>query len=269
MSSLAASRAKTSAKRAGEPESTVSDQDSGRSSPAWFARYDRATCSWRTRQCSLLADLDGFSETWPRWGMMRDGVCSELTTLEPRTEENAFGFLPTPCATDAKPITGGTLYQTKNGTIRHMRPDGRSSNRGLEATARMLPTPTVADSERSSTTFMRGNPTLRGAVLHWSTPTVSDCYTDNLASSQQSEGSMHSVTLAQAVKKWPTPTVTMSHGVGHQGRNGTPNLQTVVGGKLNPLWVAWLMGVPIEWLNCAPLETRRFRQWSRSHGKRS
>jgi hypothetical protein len=32
------------------------------------------------------------------------------------------------------------------------------------------------------------------------TPTVSDTYTDNLASTQQKPGSMHSVTLPQAVK---------------------------------------------------------------------
>ena len=32
------------------------------------------------------------------------------------------------------------------------------------------------------------------------TPTVSDTYTDNLASSQQKEESMHSVTLPQAVR---------------------------------------------------------------------
>lgn len=32
------------------------------------------------------------------------------------------------------------------------------------------------------------------------TPTVSDTFTDNLASSQQKPGSMHSVTLPQAVR---------------------------------------------------------------------
>lgn len=32
------------------------------------------------------------------------------------------------------------------------------------------------------------------------TPTVSDTYTDNLKSTQQKEGSMHSVTLPQAVR---------------------------------------------------------------------
>jgi hypothetical protein len=42
------------------------------------------------------------------------------------------------------------------------------------------------------------------------TPTVSDQYTANLASTQQSEGSLHSVTLAQIVNRadlMPTPTV--------------------------------------------------------------
>lgn len=42
------------------------------------------------------------------------------------------------------------------------------------------------------------------------TPTVSDQYTDNLTSTQQTEGSMHSVTLAQIVNRpdlLPTPTV--------------------------------------------------------------
>lgn len=39
-----------------------------------------------------------------------------------------------------------------------------------------------------------------GGLVNLPTPTVSDTFTDNLASSQQSEGSMHSVTLPQAVK---------------------------------------------------------------------
>jgi hypothetical protein len=39
-----------------------------------------------------------------------------------------------------------------------------------------------------------------GGGVKLPTPTVSDTYTDNLKSSQQSEGSMHSVTLPQAVR---------------------------------------------------------------------
>lgn len=40
----------------------------------------------------------------------------------------------------------------------------------------------------------------RGGQVNLPTPTVSDIFTDNLKSSQQKEGSMHSVTLPQAVK---------------------------------------------------------------------
>ena len=38
------------------------------------------------------------------------------------------------------------------------------------------------------------------------TPTVADTFTDNLKSSQQKEGSRHSVNLSQAVQMWRTPT---------------------------------------------------------------
>jgi len=40
-----------------------------------------------------------------------------------------------------------------------------------------------------------------GKITMLPTPTVSDTYTDNLKSSQQKEGSMHSVTLPQAIKQ--------------------------------------------------------------------
>lgn len=42
--------------------------------------------------------------------------------------------------------------------------------------------------------------TVGGVQVNFPTPTVSDIYTDNLASTQQKEGSMHSVTLPQAVR---------------------------------------------------------------------
>ena len=36
------------------------------------------------------------------------------------------------------------------------------------------------------------------------------------------------------------------------------------GGKLNPTWVEWLMGWPIGWTDCEPLEMDRFHRWPRS-----
>ena len=47
-----------------------------------FVKYDPDSSLWRTHQCSLLGDLEEFLETWPQWGLMRDGECWEQRTLE-------------------------------------------------------------------------------------------------------------------------------------------------------------------------------------------
>lgn len=48
---------------------------------------------------------------------------------------------------------------------------------------------------------------------------------------------------------------------------GKGNLGEVVGGKLNPMWVAWLMGVPGEWINLDSSVTAWFRNKPRSRSK--
>jgi hypothetical protein len=75
-------RAKTSAQQVKEPESTESVQECGEKWRGSFVKYDPDTLSWRTHQCSLLGDLEPFLETWPQWGLMRDGECWEQQTLE-------------------------------------------------------------------------------------------------------------------------------------------------------------------------------------------
>ncbi len=37
-------------------------------------------------------------------------------------------------------------------------------------------------------------------------------------------------------------------------------------GEMNPEWIEWWMGWPVGWTELRPLETDKFRQWSRSHG---
>ena len=75
---------RTSAWQEAGPESTANDQGSGEKWPASFARWDRDTSTWRTPQLSLLGVSGSYSETWPRWGMMRDGECSALTMPQSR-----------------------------------------------------------------------------------------------------------------------------------------------------------------------------------------
>lgn len=49
-------------------------------------------------------------------------------------------------------------------------------------------------------------------------------------------------------------------------RRKDPQLGTIVGGKLNPTWVEWLIGWPLGWTDLEPLATESFHEWQRKHG---
>lgn len=100
----------------------------------------------------------------------------------------------------------------------------------------------------------------------WPTPRTSDTQSGRIVEVNEN-GSLcrvnrdrtqtYGANLADAVRMWPTPT-SRDHkdgsaaacrnvpGAGQRGAGG-PNLQTVVGGTLNPLWVELLMGFPPGW----------------------
>lgn len=99
---LAAFHAKTSQPRGGGRELMAKDQECGEKWRGSFTKYSLDSFSWKTHQCSLLGDLDEFSETWPKWGLMRDGECWEAKMLGPFTEETEFGLsLPTIVKSDS------------------------------------------------------------------------------------------------------------------------------------------------------------------------
>ena len=101
---------KTSRPQAKAPGSTAIVAGSGRKWPASLARYDRVSRSWKTRQCLLLVGLEEFSETWPRWGLMRNGECFLLRISEPVTTVPGCLFRhPTPCATEHKGATTNAM----------------------------------------------------------------------------------------------------------------------------------------------------------------
>jgi hypothetical protein len=113
---------------------------------------------------------------------------------------------------------------------------------------------------------------------NWPNPTCADAFTDKLKSSQQQEGSMHSVNLSQAVKMWPTPCASdwkasERDGFTPLGRSFLPHprrgqepicRENEVGGQLNPDWVEWLMNWPIGWTSMEPLNPDRFLAWLRA-----
>jgi len=99
--------AKTSAQQEKAQELMEKDQECGEKWHASFVKFDPNTSSWKTHQCSLLGDLDEFSETWPQWGLMRGGECWEQLTLVQTIKGTEFGLsvkFPTPTV---GMVTGG------------------------------------------------------------------------------------------------------------------------------------------------------------------
>jgi hypothetical protein len=94
--------AKTLAQLEKGQELTESAAGCGEKWRASFTKYSPNSRSWKTHQCSLFGDLEPFLETWPQWGLMRDGECWEQTPLGLVTIEKEFGYWPTPTASDWK-----------------------------------------------------------------------------------------------------------------------------------------------------------------------
>ena len=74
---------------------------------------------------------------------------------------------------------------------------------------------------------------------------------------------------------WPTP---LAQDAKQNGMRPTSHATMLIcavrraenrptGGRLNPEWVEWLMGLPIGWTDLKPLEMVKFQQWLNSHGK--
>jgi hypothetical protein len=88
--------AKTSAQLEKERELMESEAECGDKWRASFTKYDQNSSLWKTHQCSLVGDLDEFSETWPTWGLMRNGECWDMTGSVVNTGETESGLLATP-----------------------------------------------------------------------------------------------------------------------------------------------------------------------------
>ena len=138
---------------------------------------------WRTSQASLWELMDGhhmgapWSESWPRSGMTRNGELYPLPTLAPHTSGRDGGLWRTPDTADA--------------TDRTFRVNSRNEPM-LSGQVKLRPTPVAPEVEKERR-------------WHIPTPTSADVYTGNMESSQQSDDSMHSVSLPDFVGRFPTP----------------------------------------------------------------
>ena len=137
-----------------------------------LAKYDQDTRSLKMYQCSLFGEEQELLQILPKSGTIVNGKLSEQTKWELGIEEKESGLwrmktrFPTPTTQETE---HPQAELTKTG--RRKTKDGKNSHSlNLADIVRMFPTPTVADT-----------------------------FTDKLKSSQQKEGSMHSVNLSQAV----------------------------------------------------------------------
>ena len=253
MSCAAVSRVRTYPQRARAQGLTAKGRECGDTWPASLARYDRDSRLWRTAQCSLLGGLESFSETWPRWGMMRNGVCWELPTPGRHTDASESGsLLPTPLASNTKAVhlrSGGRPAMSYIPTPRAT--DYKGGRTPTDCTARR-----VKNAEANLSEWVQESRRM------WPTPVADGDRRTNYAQDGTS--------LGFAVRMWPTPTAqdAKNNGAPSQMERNTKPLNAEVGGALNPTWVEWLMGWPLGWTDCAVSATDKYQRWLRSHGKR-
>jgi hypothetical protein len=115
---------------------------SGPTSPPPFARYDPASCCWKTCSDTSLWDLELSSVTWPRRGSMRNGSCYERPMSAPPTDGRAsLSLLPTPRTSDT------------NGAGQH-----GTGGQDLRTAIALLPTPAAHDSGNSPEAHLRKKP---------------------------------------------------------------------------------------------------------------
>ena len=212
--------------------------------------------SWlKTSQgyCQLMMDglLEKFSESWPGWATMRNGICFLLPKPERHTSATESGSwengeseahnlpFPTPSST--------AYGSSGNGTGNNKASRGRPSLETM-ASKNRWPTPTVGDSRSSG---MRDNP-----------------------GSNANPGT--SLTDAVVRKRWATPRAvdgekpagmsTRRQKAGKKPDSLHQQIAQPAGGQLNPTWVEWLMGWPLGWTVLDAQATEWFRSKASRRG---
>ena len=197
-----------------------------------LAKCDQDSYSLRTSQVSLDGSFLQFSSTLPNWGIMLHGVLWRLPKWARPTEGkdgSCLPSVPTPSTQGNVSIRG--QYDKNTGTT-------------LGGYARMFPTPTVAH------------------LRNHNEPIESYLKRVNDYKEGKTKGKP-GISLGVHARMFPTPTTgeekyrlqgntQASKCLAAMARKGelTDGEEVLThGGKLNPEWVAWLMGLPIGWIN--------------------
>ena len=134
-----------------------------------------------------------------------------------------------------------------------------TSGDGLATAVNMFPTPVAADSDRTSDTYPRGNPTLLGAAT-WPTPMAHDGKRNRVTTTgemKRDNPHLWAVVQSEEQANWPTPRASRAGGADSHGQMP----EAFRGGLLNPRWVEWLQGIPIGWTETDELPQTNYTAW--------
>jgi len=263
------------------PKESPTPGTSGPKHERSFGWWDQSGSCLRTYQASFLEMMEGkalgsvYLESFPNWGLMLDGEFIARPMQEPRTSESGGGSWPTPTPTPRNERESLEEWEGRREREKALGRNGNGFGMPLDVAVRYDPNPKIS---------------------HIPTPTTADVYTGNMKSTQQSDGSMHSVSLPDYVEMFPTPS-TMDHierkgmrpsraatnrttgylseevtrwatPTGEDANNVTcasgdfQSLSREVEGSLNPDWVEQhLMSLPEGWTRLKPLPDGAYDEW--------
>ena len=219
---------------------------------SYLAAFPAWTSAWQVREQASTEPAAGCGDTW-RGSLARfDPDTSSWRTAQRSLlgdSDESLVIWPRSGMT-----VGGQCWELP--TLEH-RTSGTDSG--------LWPTPTCPNGGRSvahvtdwrsertayTATGKKVQVDLAQAVKRWPTPTVCGNYNRKGLSERSGDG------LATAVMKWPTPTAhnAKKGGFPAEYERNTPTLAAQAGGSLNPTWVEWLMGWPLGWTDLKPLAT--------------
>lgn len=175
-------------------------------------RLDRVGSSVKIRPVYSQGKISDISDecltTLPRWGIALGGEFGALATSERRISATECSLWRTPMASDGIFSNRTEAQLAKRWANKNIKQKHLSEQVQFMET---FPTPTVADSK---------NVGFNGS---------------------------HQFNLHKYIALFPTPTVNGNYNRKGASTTSGDGLATVVGGKLNPTWVEWLMGFPLGW----------------------
>ena len=211
-----------------------------------LASYDPNTRSWKMYAATSLWDLTESLETLPKSGMTRNGKLFQQPVLARLIDATESLSWPTPTAV-TRPMEGNVrLYRAKveAGEMTEQEAEAILGKSVWEAQGKL--------------------------PAMWPTPISSSGMAEDIKTVKDrlDNGQKYKSRLVEAVAMYPTPThgkmaggtgafnkVQALYSDGKISDEERKSMQAGNGGKLNPMWVEWLMGFPLGWTDLEDSET--------------